>query len=70
MALISVNLGVFNLLPGPALDGGRLFFILSEMIIGKPINRKYEGIIHAVGLVLLLGFMLIVTLKDIIYIWK
>lgn len=70
MALISVNLGVFNLLPVPALDGGRLFFILSEMIIGKPINRKYEGIIHAVGLVLLLGFMLIVTLKDIIYIWK
>ena len=70
MALITVNLGVFNLLPIPALDGGRLVFLAIEMIIGRPVSRKYEGIIHAVGLIVLLGFMLIVTLKDIIYIWK
>lgn len=70
MALITVNLGVFNLLPIPALDGGRLVFIAIEMIIGRPVAKKYEGIIHAVGLVILLGFMLLVTLKDIIFIWK
>ncbi len=70
MALITVNLGVFNLLPIPALDGGRLLFILIEMIVGRPVSRKYEGIIHAVGLILLLGFMVIITLKDIIFIWK
>ena len=65
MALITVNLGVFNLLPIPALDGGRLVFILLEMIIGKPIAKKYEGIIHTVGLMLLLLIMVLITFKDI-----
>ena len=63
--LISVNLGLFNLLPIPALDGGRLFFQLVELIVGKPIPAKYEGAIHAVGLVLLLGLMAVVTVKDV-----
>lgn len=66
MALITINLGIFNLLPIPALDGGRILFILFELIFRKPIPKKYEGFIHAAGLILLLGFMLIVTLKDII----
>lgn len=66
MALISINLGIFNLLPIPALDGGRLVFILFEMIFRKPVPPKYESIVHAVGMVILLGFMLIVTFKDII----
>jgi regulator of sigma E protease len=57
---------VFNLLPVPALDGGRLFFIFIEMIRRKPINPKKEGIIHTVGLVLLLLFMAIVSISDII----
>lgn len=65
MALITINLGLFNLLPIPALDGGRLLFILIEMIFRKPIPQKYESIVHAVGFALLIGFMLIVAAKDI-----
>ncbi len=65
MALITINLGVFNLLPVPALDGGRLVFIFLEMILRKPVAKKYEGIIHAVGLFLLLGIMVLITFKDI-----
>ena len=66
IALITVNLGVFNLLPVPALDGGRAFFLIVEMIIRKPIPKKAEAIVHTAGLILLLGFIAIVTLKDII----
>ena len=65
MALITINLGLFNLLPIPALDGGRLLFILFEMITRKPVPQKYESIVHAVGFVLLIGFMIIVAAKDI-----
>jgi len=65
MALITINLGIFNLLPVPALDGGRLLFILFEMIFKKPVPQKYETIVHAVGFVLLIGFMLLITAKDI-----
>lgn len=65
MALITINLGIFNLLPLPALDGGRLLFILIEMIFRKPIPQKYEAVIHTIGFVLLIGFMLLVTAKDI-----
>lgn len=66
LALISINIGIFNLLPIPALDGGRLFFLLIEGIFRKPINRKYEGWIHAVGLVLLLGLMIAISFSDIL----
>ncbi len=66
MALITVNLGIFNLLPLPALDGGRLIFILFEMITRKKLPEKYENVIHTVGFVVLIGFMLLITLKDII----
>ena len=66
MAIITINLGLFNLLPIPALDGGRLVFIFIEMIRRKPISPKKEGIIHTVGLVLLLLFMLVVSISDII----
>ena len=65
MALITINLGLFNLLPLPALDGGRLLFILVEMIFRKPVPQKYEAIVHTVGFMLLLGFMVLVTAKDI-----
>ena len=65
MALISINLGLFNLFPLPALDGGRLLFILFEMIFRKPVPAKYESAVHAVGFFILLGFMLLVTAKDI-----
>lgn len=63
--LITVNLGVFNLLPIPALDGGRLFFLIIEAIRRKPINPKYEGYVHAAGLILLLALIVFVTFGDI-----
>ncbi len=65
MALITINVGVFNLLPIPALDGGRLFFIIIEAIRKKPIPAKYEGYIHAAGLALLMLLMVIITFNDI-----
>jgi len=65
-AVITINLGLFNLLPIPALDGGRLFFQLIELIRRKPINRKHEGYIHAAGMLLLLAVMALITFKDII----
>ena len=64
-AMIAVNIGLFNLLPLPALDGGRLFFILVEMIFRKPVPRKYEGWVHAAGMVLLLILMAVISFSDI-----
>ena len=66
VALISINLGVMNLLPIPALDGGRLLTILIEMITRKRLPRKVEGIINAVGLAFLLTFSLFIMVKDVI----
>ena len=65
LAMITINLGVFNLIPFPALDGGKVFLLLLEMLRGKPINPKYELIINAAGMVVLLGFMAFVTFSDI-----
>ncbi len=70
MMVISINLGVMNLLPLPALDGGRLLFLIIEAIRRKPLNPKVEAAINAVGLVLLMGLMLFVTFGDIIKIIK
>lgn len=66
MAFITVNIGIVNLLPIPALDGGRLFFILVEMIFRKPIPKKFEAYVHAAGLVLLLALMAFITFNDIL----
>jgi len=66
MALIAVNLGVMNLLPLPALDGGRIFFVFIEAIRRKPIKPEYEGYVHFVGLVLLLLLMAVVTYSDVL----
>ncbi len=65
-AFITINLGVFNLFPLPALDGGRLFFLLFEAIFRRKISKNVEGFIHLVGLVLLLGLLFVVTCKDIL----
>lgn len=65
MALITINIGVFNLLPLPALDGGRLLFLVIELVRRKPVNQKYEGYVHAAGMVILLIFMALITFKDI-----
>ena len=69
LALISVNLGVMNLLPIPGLDGSRLLFLLFEAVRRKPVDREIEGRIHAAGFVLLMGLMLLMTYKDIMRIF-
>ena len=69
-AFITINIGVFNLLPLPALDGGRLLFLFIELLRGKPVPAKYEGFVHAAGLVLLMGLMLMVTFNDIVRLIK
>lgn len=63
--LLSVNLGVMNLLPLPALDGGRLMFLWWEALTRKPINKTVEAYINAAGLLILMAFMLLITFKDI-----
>ncbi len=63
--LISANLGVMNLLPIPALDGGRLVFLLIEAFRGRPIDREKEGMVHFAGLVVLMLFMVFVMYNDI-----
>lgn len=67
-ALISINLGVMNLLPIPALDGGRLLTILIEMITKKKLPKRVEGVINGVGLLLLLGLSFVVMIKDVVQI--
>jgi regulator of sigma E protease len=66
VAFITVNLGVFNLLPLPAVDGGRLLFLLLELVRGKPVSAKYEGLVHAAGFMLLILLMVVVTFNDIV----
>mgnify|MGYP004592753043 CR=1 FL=1 len=65
IAFISINLGVMNLLPLPALDGCRIFFMLIELIRKKPVPAEKEGIVHMIGLMLLLGFAVVVFFNDI-----
>jgi regulator of sigma E protease len=68
LALITVNLGVMNLLPIPALDGGRLLFLIIEGIRRKPI--KNEGMIHFIGFALLMVLIVLITFKDIMHLFK
>ena len=62
---ISINIGLFNLLPLPALDGGRLIFLLIELVRRKPVNPKYEGMVHFVGMAVLMVLMVVVTVSDV-----
>ena len=64
--VLSLNIGIMNLLPLPALDGGRLIFLIIEFIRRKPIPPEKEGMVHAAGMTLLLGLILFITYKDII----
>ncbi len=64
--IISINLGVFNLIPFPALDGGRFFLLAVEGITGRPIKREVEGYINFIGLLILFAFMAVVVVKDVI----
>ncbi|MGK7378406.1 RIP metalloprotease RseP [Planococcus sp. 1R117A] len=63
--MLSINLGIMNLLPLPALDGGRLMFFILEGIRGKPVDRQKEGMVHFVGIMLLMLLMIVVTWNDI-----
>ena len=65
VGIISVNLAILNIIPFPALDGGRLLFIIIEAIFGKKIAPKFEAIVHAVGMAILLLAILAITIKDI-----
>ena len=64
-AILTMNLGVFNFIPFPALDGGRFLLLCIEGIRRKPINKKIEGYINFAGIMILFGFMIFVTCKDI-----
>lgn len=64
-ALLSLNLAVLNILPIPALDGGRFFFMIIELIFRRKVSPRYEAMAHGVGLVLLLGLMALITLVDV-----
>ncbi len=63
--MISANLGVMNLLPLPALDGGRLLFVIIEILRGKPVSREKEGMVHFVGMILLMILMVVVLVNDV-----
>lgn len=69
VALLSLNLAILNILPIPALDGGRLFFILIEGVTRRRVSQKFEGYAHAVGMVVLVGLIAFVTLHDLVRIF-
>lgn len=66
LALLSINVGIINLLPLPAFDGGRILFLIIEKIKGSPVSPKVENIIHSIGFILLIILMLYVTFNDIL----
>ena len=65
-AFLCLNLGLVNLLPLPALDGSRIVFLIVEGLRGKPIDSQKEGMVHFVGLLVLMGLMLLITYQDIV----
>ena len=64
-SFLTVNIGIMNLLPIPALDGGRIIFALFELIFRKPVPPEKEGLVHIIGFALLIALMLFVTWNDI-----
>ena len=70
LVLISVNLGVMNLLPIPGLDGSRIIFHLVEAVRGKPIKPEREALVHLIGMVFLFGLMIFFTFKDVIRLFQ
>ena len=67
LAVINLHLGILNLIPFPALDGGRVVFVLGEMILGRKMSSRWENAIHLAGFVVLIGLILLVTWGDL---WK
>ncbi len=70
LAFLNLNLGLINLIPFPALDGSRVAFALYEWARGKPIPPEKEGIIHAIGFVILIGLMVLITYQDIVRLFQ
>ena len=66
LAYLSINVGVINLLPFPAFDGGRIFFLIVEKIKGSPVNQKFENTCHTIGFILLMLLIIFVTIHDVI----
>ena len=65
MAILSINLAVLNIIPFPALDGGRILFILIEKVLRRPVARKVEGWIHGAGFALLITLVIFITYRDL-----
>lgn len=68
--LLSISLAFFNILPIPALDGGRLFFILIEWVTGRKVPQKFETTVHTVGMIILLGLFVLITFQDLTRLFK
>jgi len=64
-AMLSINLGLLNLLPVPALDGGRILFLGYELVMRRPVDPRKESLVHLAGMAMLLSFMLFITLRDV-----
>ena len=66
VSLLSLNLAILNILPFPALDGGRLLFIVIEAVFRRKVNQKFESYAHAVGMAILLSLIALITVHDLI----
>ena len=66
MAYLSINLGVMNILPFPAFDGGHVLFILIELVTRRKVNEKFESMCHLIGFILIFALMIFITYKDIL----
>ncbi len=66
LALLSINLGLLNLLPIPALDGGRLVFVAIEAVSGRPVPRSLEAFVHAMGMLVIMAFVIILVTKEVV----
>ena len=66
-AIISLNLAIINLLPFPALDGGRLFFVMIESVVRRPLNARFQRVANSIGLMVLLILLVVITYKDVVH---
>ncbi|MBP9765735.1 MAG: site-2 protease family protein [Candidatus Pacebacteria bacterium] len=69
-AILSISLAVFNILPFPALDGGRILFVLIEWVTGKKISEKWQGILNGAGFIFLILLMVVISIRDLIHLIK
>lgn len=69
VALLSLSLAILNILPLPALDGGRLLFVIAEMIRRKPLNQRFEMMTNTIGFFILIGLIVIITYNDVIHLF-